>query len=260
MNWLDWGLWFLILGIEMALLARLIYGRVHRLFPMFMLYLAWTIVSDIGMMIVRQKFASHFLQIYLYETSVDSLLQFGVLVELAWSVLRPARSVLPRWMLGAIAALILLAGVAVWPLAGITLLHNLPPEWHLLMRLQQTFAILRILFFLILAGGSQILSLGWRDRELQIATGLGIYSLASMGVALLHAQMPSALHYHIGDQIVTASYLCSLAYWLVSFAQKEAPRHEFSPQMQSFLLRVSGVAHANRVALESHPLPGDRRR
>ena len=43
-------------------------------------------------------------------------------------------------------------------------------------QLQHTVSILRILFFLVLAGGSQLLSIGWRDRELQVATGLGFYS------------------------------------------------------------------------------------
>jgi len=260
MDWLDLTLWFLVMGIEATLVVLLLRSRAYRLFPVFTLFLASTVVSDLlGFFVRKYAPADFYFQLYLYETPVDFLLQFGVLVELAWSVLRPVQSVLPRRVLVVIAAVILLAGAVVWPIAGITLLPNLPWQWHLLMRLQQTFAILRILVFLILAGGSQLLSLGWRDRELQVATGLGFYSLVSMAVTLFHAQVPNAIHYHRGDQIISASYLCSLAYWLYSFAQKEALRQEFSPEMQSFLLRVAGVAHANRIALENHSLPGDRR-
>jgi hypothetical protein len=40
-----------------------------------------------------------------------------------------------------------------------------------------------------------------------------------------------------------------LLYWLVSFAQKEAERREFTPQMQNFLLAMGGAAHSTRVAL-----------
>ena len=54
--------------------------------------------------------------------------------------------------------------------------------------------------------------------------------------------------YHL-NQLVVAGFLCSLLYWLVSFAQKEAERREFTPQMQNFLLAVAGAARSTRVAL-----------
>ena len=46
-----------------------------------------------------------------------------------------------------------------------------------------------------------------------------------------------------------ASYLCSLLYWVYSFAQKEAERREFTPQMQNVLLAMAGVAREQRLAL-----------
>jgi hypothetical protein len=46
-----------------------------------------------------------------------------------------------------------------------------------------------------------------------------------------------------------ASYICSLLYWVFSFAQKEAERREFTPQMRSFLLAAAGAARTTRVAL-----------
>lgn len=119
-----------------------------------------------------------------------------------------------------------------------------------MFHLVQTFAIIRILFFLVLAAFSQLLAIGWRDRELQVATGLGIYSVASLGAALLHAQMPGADRYHHVDQLVVVSYIVSLIYWAVSFLQQEAPRQEFTPRMQSILLTVSGAARTNRIAVQ----------
>ena len=117
------------------------------------------------------------------------------------------------------------------------------------MRLLQTTAILRILFFLVLAGCSQLLSIGWRSRELQIATGLGFYSLVSLGVAMLHTHQTMGPLYRHLNQVEVASYLCSLLYWVFSFAQKEAERREFSPQMQNLLLAVAGAARSTRMAL-----------
>jgi hypothetical protein len=46
-----------------------------------------------------------------------------------------------------------------------------------------------------------------------------------------------------------ASYICSLAYWIFSFAQREQERQEFTPQMQNFLLAITGAARGTRIAL-----------
>jgi hypothetical protein len=137
--------------------------------------------------------------------------------------------------------------------AAIPGFNNFPPEWHVLVRVQQTVYILRVLVFVALAACSQLLSIGWRDRELQVATGLGFYSLVGLAVAMLHTHPAMRAHYRQLDQMLVGSYVSSLVYWVVSFVQKEAPRQEFSPKMESFLLSLAGVAHANRVALVDRP-------
>jgi hypothetical protein len=119
----------------------------------------------------------------------------------------------------------------------------------LLTQLEQTVSILRVLFFLLLAGASQLLSISWRDRELQVATGLGVVSIVSLVAAMLHMHQTTASQFQFFAEVVVASYVCSLVYWVVCFSQKEAARREFTPQMQSFLLTVAGAAHSSRVAL-----------
>ncbi len=57
-----------------------------------------------------------------------------------------------------------------------------------------------------------------------------------------------------------ASFLCSLIYWVFSFAQKQAERREFTPQMQNMLLAVAGVARADRAALAESILESRRTR
>jgi hypothetical protein len=150
-----------------------------------------------------------------------------------------------------VGALILLAGAAIWPFAvSSDLVHTGASKlWLLMSQLQHTVSILRVLFFLLLAGGSQLLSIGWRDRELQVATGLGFYSLIALAISELQAHQTSGLLYIHLSEVGVASFLCSLVYWLVSFAQKEAERREFTPQMQSFLLAVAGAARSTRVTL-----------
>jgi hypothetical protein len=109
-------------------------------------------------------------------------------------------------------------------------------------------------FFLLLAAGCQVLALGWRDRELQVATGLGCYSLVSFAATIVHSHQKIGMQYHWVDVVVSLSYIGSLGYWLVSFVQAEAPRREFTPRMHSALLAVAAVTRAGGAEL-----PGMRR-
>jgi hypothetical protein len=182
------------------------------------------------------------------------------LFELSRSVLRPAAKFMPWWTSLAVAGLIVLICAAIWPFTQSSIFAAFNGQQRLLVHLQQTFSILRVLFFLALAGFSQLLSIGWRDRELQIATGLGFYSMMSISVSVLHTRLALYPQYHRMDQIVGASYVCTLFYWVFCFAQQEAERREFTPQMQSFLLAVAGTARTTRLALVDSAAPKNRDR
>jgi hypothetical protein len=107
--------------------------------------------------------------------------------------------------------LILVAGAAIWPFAALPgMAHATTPEGLSYIQLQQTTWIVRVLVFLVLAGASQLLSIGWRDRELQVATGLGLYSIVGLTVAVLETHQTTASQYKSYDRIAAASYLCCL--------------------------------------------------
>lgn len=248
---------FIYLPIEAALIGLLIYRRVWRTLPVFLAYCIWDVSSNIAIDIfvricqTAPSYGAKFIQINLVESIIDSAFLFCVLVELGWSVLRPVRVSLSRRMLILVAALILLAGAAIWPFAAYSGLAHIgaSKQWLLMTQLQHTATILRIVFFLLLAAGSQLLSIGWRDRELQVATGLGFYSLISLVISEFQARQITSSQYIDLNRIGVICFICSLVYWLVSFAQKEAERREFTPQMQSFLLAMAGATHSTRVAM-----------
>jgi hypothetical protein len=246
---LDTALLFAGIALEAGAIFVLFRQKITRILPVFSIYLIFSLLNDLGMLLIQKHFPGLYQSAFTVELPLDSVLQFGVLVELAWSVLKPFRSSLPRGALLAIAVLILIAAAAVWPITGATVLHY-PAHWRMLMRMEQTFSILRIIFFLALAGLSQLLAIGWRNRELQVATGLGIYSIASMGAAILHTHAAFVAQFNAIENLAAASYICSLIYWISSFLRKEAPRQEFSPQMQTFLLTVAGAARTNRMAID----------
>ena len=246
----------LLVGIicELAVLIVLLRRNVWRSLPLFVAYICWNLISDLFFYILLAGPTHTYVRFYIGEAITDSVLQFAVLVELTWSVLRPVRKSLPKYAPLVIAVLLAIAALIIWPLAAMSVAKGLTPVYQVISHVQETFAILRVGFFLILACFSQLLSIGWRDRELQVATGLGVYSIASLLVAVLHShQSPMDLAqidwYHRLDIALSMSYQGTLAYWVWSFAAKEQERKEFSPQMQQLLLIMSGGARSSSIAL-----------
>lgn len=233
---------------ETALVVMLIYRRAWRTLPFFFIYSLETLAGSILYFFVLRYWQHQALHTYFYESVLDAALQFCVLVELTWSVFRPYRRALPPATAFLLGILIAIAGMAIWPFTEATAFAHFSHQWQLLGRLQQTDSILRVLFFLALAGCSQLLSIGWKDRELQVATGLGFYSLVSLTVIMVQSHQVAGPQYRMVDDFLEAAYNFSLVYWIVCFAQKEAARREFSPQMQNVLLAVAGAARSMRIA------------
>ena len=245
---------------EAAVLVLLVRRKIWRTLPILSAYVLWTIVSDVVSLYFQiYGVPANYLTFYTIEMTVDSLLMFTVLVELGWSVLRPVHSSLPRGTLFVLAALVAVAGLLIWPLAGMTTPSYLRGQGITIFHLAQTFTILRIVCFLVMASFSQLLSIGWRDRELQVATGLGLYSIVGLIATLLYSHQTTAEQIRLVSKAVPISYLCTLVYWVLSFAAKEYQRKEFSPQMQQLLVYMGGAARAGSLALTDMP-PGSLRK
>lgn len=235
---LDYAIWGGCFAVEAVLIALLLWRGVMRSFPAFLAFVCWSFVGDLLMFAFRAAPPATFFLLYEIQMIVDSAMIFAVLVEIAWSVLRPVRSSLPRGSWVIIALLIAFASLLLWPVAGLGAPANLTAQGRSFFRLQQTFAILRVILFLGMAGFSRLFSIGWKNRELQVATGLGVYSIVSLTITVLHTHQNVGPRYHWLDQVQVASYLCALLYWVLSFATKEAERRDFAPQMASFMLLV----------------------
>ncbi len=248
---LDTILWLSGILAEATVVALCIRSKMLRSRPVFSFYLIWSLFVDLLLYSINKHFPQQYFHAYEVEMTADAVFQFAVLVELGWTVLRPIRASLPKQSILILALLIIFAGAIIWPLVAKTMPQWLVPPNRFFVQLQQTFAVLRITICIALAGFSQMLSIGWRNRELQIATGLGFYSMFSLAVSVIHNHQTLGPIYLALDQLVAASYVCSLIYWIVSFAQQEEERHEFTPQMQSFLLAVTGAARSARVAADS---------
>lgn len=237
-----------MLGIvaQAAFIAVLVWRRTYRSLPVFFFYIVCGLAGDSAVTVLRTLMRSRSVFPFEIVTYIDSLFQYLVLTELAWSIFRPIRpSLSKRFLLGISLVIVAAAGVA-WPLCGIQETSGF--SWQLLLAFhaQRTFAILRILFFLALACCSQFLGIGWRDRELQVATGLGFYSLVSLAGTMVHSHQSYGWQYFYVDVAVACSYLLSLVYWVYCFAQPDVARREMTPEMKNLLLRMTDVARRQR--------------
>ena len=252
---LDTKLVLLTALVEAVVIGLLAYRKFYKKLPLFFCYLIWLLILSVASVSIAHSYSEEVLQkIFVVADIVDAAFMFCVLVELSMSVLSPIRSSLPSWTVYGVAGIMMVAFALIWPFAKPPGFKTLDSLSKIQVHVDMTNAVLPIVFFLALAACSQWLSLSWRDRELQIGTGLGIFALATLTISLLKMNVGTATtdaiqRYHLLDQAQAASYIPAMLYWLVSFAQKVPERRDFTPQMENFLLAVAGNARSTRVAM-----------
>jgi hypothetical protein len=243
---LDQLLWGIILLAQATLLALLGFRRAWKSFPFFCLLPTWYLIDDISAFLIARSFSnSIYFRFYCAAAIFSAILEFLVLFELGASIFRPFRAVLPHinWFIG---GGVLCLGALIWPFAVIPGFGNLPPSWHILIRVEQTGTILRILIFLMIALFSRFLAISARSRELQIAVGLGFYSMVGLVTALIRSHKPITGFYGFMNEMETIGYILATLYWIFSFARQEEAPKAASPQMETLLRRVAGQARAER--------------
>jgi hypothetical protein len=241
--------------VQAMVIGLLAYRRFYKKLPLFFSYLVWLLIVLAASVALAGIYSPEALQkIFVIAEIVDAAFMFCVLVELSMSVLSPIRSALPSWTVFGVAGIVAIAFALIWPFAKPPGFATLDSLSKIEVHVDMTISVVPIVFFLALAACSQWLSLSWRDRELQIVTGLGIFALASLSVTLLKMNVGTATTeaistYHRLDQAQAASYIAAMLYWLVSFAQKVPERREFTPQMENFLLALAGNARSTRAGM-----------
>jgi hypothetical protein len=252
---LDSALWLAgILG-EVLLLAILLMRRAYRTFPVFVVWVSVTILLEpVFYWLANHLTHETYLKAFFALSFPQFLLELGVLVEIAVNVLRPVNKALPRGILIFLAVAVVVVGIVGFfftaHLNAATLAH---PRPYFVM--STTMAILRLVTFLLIAALSQVLGIGWKNHVLQLASGLAFYAAVTLIVELAHSNLragPDYAHqFYALDHFRVIGYLCALSYWCYSFARKEAPRKEFSPQMAQFLVSIGGSAKRHSVAARS---------
>jgi hypothetical protein len=231
---------------EVALLVVLIARRQYKTFPVFTIYIAFGLIYDIGLGALVMLYSAHLGRFLALELlPMQYLLELGVLLEIAWNVLRPVHISLPR---GSIRVFIGLVALSL--LCGTLLAWHFDNTGHEVQDfkgpLDLTVGLLRMLIFVATAGFAQLLGIGWQNKVLQLATALSCYSAADLIVSLVQRYSGGSRNL---DGIRAVAFLLEIGFLLWAFTTKDVRRREFSPQMEQFLVTLAGRAKVARTAL-----------
>lgn len=256
-----WEIGVVIGGVvlETALIVLLLRKHYFRSLPSFVLYLGLNIIEDPTALIL-QRFSSHlYTQYYFVITVMDYLLQLLVLWEIARNALRPSSRSLPVKLRPLALILVSVCVVATLGVMGIGNLslgmgaHTVAAIEQALVRISLVLAVLKILLFLCLAGFAQVLGISWKDHVLQLASGFAFFAAVSVYIQYANDHVAHGPSYLIRiavlNDIQAAVYLLTLAFWIWAFSRNDAPRKEFTPQMQEVLVTIAQSAKRTRLAV-----------
>ena len=204
------------LQVEAVLLVLLAGKRVFSTMPVFTIYIGCSLGIDFtGFMI-----ADYIPKWYLYFCIVNAIVDAGFFVllvhELCGCVLRYNRATsLPRPLVFLVFAVI---AAVMSTLGRWSPFPHLTPIWQITVQAFQVAAIVQAAAFLTLTSWTGLKGLRWPERELQVATGLGLYSIVALAVAVAHTHLPTGHRFHWLDLLGPASYLGILVYWVAYFA------------------------------------------
>jgi hypothetical protein len=173
------------------------------------------------------------------------LLELGVLLEIAWNVLRPVHVSLPPGVVKLFVGIMVLS-VVVGAALGWHVDASSSPVHDLKDPLDLTVGVLRMLIFALTASFAQMLGIGWKNKVLQLATALSFYSAVDLIISM--AERISG-HYTGLEPIHGVAYALEVGFLVYAFTTKDVERREFSPQMEQFLVTLAGRARVARTVL-----------
>jgi hypothetical protein len=234
-----------VLG-EISLLVVILVRRQYKTFPVFSFYVGFSVLNDIAIGALLVVFSAHTAQsAALALLPLEYLIDLAVLLEIAWNVLRPVHASLPAGSLR-----VFVAGIALSLLGGILLAYHFGNTGNKIedikVPLDLTVGLMRMLIFVATAAFAQLLGIGWRNKVLQLATGLSFYSAIDLVVSLIgrYSGDSSAL-----ESVRVVASALEMGFFVWVFTTKDVERREFSPQMEQFLVTLAGRAKHARTVL-----------
>jgi hypothetical protein len=244
------------LVLQAALVFIMLQRGLAKVYPILSIYLLLNLLEDpLGLFLSTQSSAAAYTHFYIASTILDSILQLLIIFEVGWNVVRPSRKsipfpILPVGLVGLLTCAIV--AVSFSPQIQAIGLSHLT---QIFVRFTLGLAVMKLLLFVLLAGFSQILGIGWKNHVLQLATGLAFYAGISLFVQLRISHLPNSDHAAYLTNMTELNFFQSIAYnatlifWIWAFSRNEAPRKDFTPQMQEVLVTIAETAKRTRLAV-----------
>jgi hypothetical protein len=248
------------LFLQASLCIVLFRKGLARHYPIFVIYLLLNLVEDsVGWSWSTASYA--YWHYYFVATILDYILQLLIVFEIGKNVLRPSKRSIPFPVAPVATVGVLLCALVAASFSRQVQTVGTGDLIQLSLRVTLGLAVLKLLLFAALAGFAQVLGIGWKSHVLQLATGLAFFAAVSLFIQITSSHVP------VGDprymphldrlmQIQSAAYNLTLVFWIWAFSRNEAPRKDFTPQMQEVLVTIAESAKRTRLAVTRS---GDRR-
>jgi hypothetical protein len=237
---------------QAALAFVIIRKKSSRDYPILLAYMFFNLVEDpLAWMLQNARIYPKF---YFTFMVLDYLFQLLIVLEIGRNVLRPSKRSLPFRLWPVVTGGILICAILAATFSPQMQSDGNSGAAHTLLRVTLGLAILKLLLFAGMAGFAQFLGIGWKSRVLQLASALAFYGAISVLVQLSSSHLssinPSYNAHLVGlAQIQSAAYILTLVFWTWAFSRNEAPRKDFTPQMQEVLVTIAGAAKRTRLAV-----------
>jgi hypothetical protein len=238
---LDFFFWAVSFLENLGLLFVLWYRRLGKSFPFFTALAMLCVIRTIVLyFVLRHGTKQSYFYTYWSLAIVDTMLQLGIVYEIASRVFRPVGV----WARDVRGSFIWMLGLSVTVALGLSWLASPPARtWAQSFVTKGTLfaaALISELFVLMMALSISA-RLPWKTHVAKIAQGLGAYSLVSLLIETGHS------YFGVGGEVQTfvflsririAAYLSCVAYWTVMLWREEQPSREMTQEMRERLFTL----------------------
>jgi hypothetical protein len=238
---IDFFFWAVGFLENLGLLFVLWYRRLVTSFPFFTALATLSVIRTVVLYLVLNYGTkeSYFIT-YWSLAIIDTMLQLGIVYEIAGRVFRPVGV----WAHDVRGSFIWMVGLSAIVALGLSWLASPPARtWMQSLVTKGTLfaaALMSELFVLMMALSISA-RLPWRTHVAKIAQGLGAYSLVSVLIETGHS------YFGVGGEVRTflalshiriAAYLTCVAYWAVMLWRAEQPSREMTQEMRERLFTL----------------------
>jgi hypothetical protein len=230
------ALWAVGPLLNAALLCVICLRRRLRTFPVLASWCMFTNASTVALFFIYRHAPLHTYTVaYWVVDALDSLLQIGVIVEVAHIVFSPLASKKGPWLLALIAVAAAISFVIVW------WIHPVSPTqtgvWEIRGDLFVSLLVSEIFTVVLLM--SQRQGFHWRSHVMSIGYGLMVWAAFGLVIGLLHGYWGRSTHYAEVERLRILVYFSILCYWIVALWRNEPEKELPSPEMRNAILQMT---------------------